>query len=76
MYVCVLTCVVKWLYALPPRLYHNGEMSGIKSEVGDVGRRKAHGMDEESPVGVKRQRERERTRGSDGNGGMRQSLFP
>lgn len=69
--MCVSILNVKKLYTLPPGLYHNGEMSGIKSETGDVGWRKAYGMDE----GRKRTRG-EILGGSDGNGGMGNATEP
>lgn len=52
-----LNMCVKRLYNCPPGLHHKREMSGIKLETGDAGWRTAYGMDEDSTVGVKGERE-------------------
>lgn len=48
-YACVLTCVSK---GCRHSFLGYITMSGIKAETGDLGWRKAYGMDEDSPVGV------------------------
>lgn len=72
--VCLNTGI-KRLYTLPQGLCHNGELSEIESETGDVGWRRA-GCGQSCRGAARARTKGEILRGSNGNGGMQQSLFP